>query len=877
MNLRDPGAATVLTPKQRLAYADSRLEARYWARESVLTLLAERTAQIDALLRELWQLHLKETDLALYAVGGYGRGEMLPHSDIDVLIVGHDPYSAAEDIEPFVQALFDLGLDVGHSVRALREIRAQARDDQTVATALFDRRPLVVNGSVAQALDQALDPSRVWSAADYYRAKLEEQRNRHAQYANADYGLEPNIKESPGGLRDLQTAMWVFQRHYGTSDPEALEAQQILTRQERDWLINGRRYLLWIRYGLHLVAGRKEDRLQFEHQRTLARRLGYVDTDAKLGVERFMQLYYRHVLTLREVNDIMLQVFDEQLLPTRGRARIEPINERFQLRNNYLEACDEAIFEAAPSTLLELFVLLAGRPGVAGVRANTIRAIRAHLHLIDDSFRSDPKNTELFLTLLRSSRSVVTQLTRMRRYGVLGRYIPEFGRIVGQMQHDLFHVYTVDAHTMEVLRNMRRFRLRSARQSNPVAAHCVRAITKIELLYIAGLFHDIGKGRGGDHSVLGAADAIEFCRRHGLNDSDTRLVAWLVEQHLTMSATAQRKDIYDPQVILEFAQMVKSERRLNYLYALTVADINGTNPTLWNNWRATLMRQLYLETKRALRRGLESPLDRAESVAETQSWARARLNAQDDPLADAAIDFVWHVLGDEFFLRHTPREVAEITEALARHDPDAGALVLVRPGTPQPGEADTNSLVVYLNDRPGTFATLVTLLDREQLSVYEAKVFTSDDGRCCNEFVVLDRDGQPVVDPDRWSRVAEKLRQALDAGDPVTASRRRLSRRARQLTRPTEVSITTEPGASVSTITIIASDRSGLLATIGQLLAEVGIGIRGARITTLGDRVEDSFDIQNADGLPVTDPESVYQLENHLRQELDRSVGASSA
>lgn len=865
-----------MSPRQRIEAFDAALEQRYWDREQILTLLAERTAEIDAVLRELWQTHLGHTDLALYAVGGYGRGEMLPHSDLDLLIIGDRPDREQTSIEAFVHALYDLGLDVGHSVRAENEVASLAEADLTVATSLFDRRPLVVNGAVEDALRQALDPAKLWRSDRFYRAKLAEQRERHDRYANTDYGLEPNVKESPGGLRDLQTAMWVFQRHYETNDPDQLEARAILTRQERDWLVNGRRYLLWVRYGLHLVAGRKEDRLQFEHQRTLARGLGYVDTDAKLGVERFMQLYYRHVLVLRELNDIMLQVFEEQILRSAERTRIEPVNDRFQLHNGYMEVRDEHLFSDNPSAILELFVLLAAHPGIGGVRANTIRAIRANLRLIDTEFRNRPENAQLFMQLLRSPQSVVTQLTRMRRYGVLGRYLPEFGRIVGQMQHDLFHIYTVDAHTMEVIRNMRRFRLRSATQTFPIAAHCVRAVARIELLYIAGLYHDIGKGRGGDHSTLGARDAAAFCARHGLSESDSNLVEWLVQNHLLMSATAQRKDIYDPEVILEFAQTVKSERRLNYLYALTVADINATNPTLWNHWRATLLHQLYAESKRALRRGLEAPIDRAESVADCQAWARERLAQQD--VADEAIDAVWEVLGDDFFLRHTPREVAEISGELGQHDPTDGALVLVRDSTPIPGETASNSIYVYMEDRPGIFSTIANMLDRERFSIYEAKVFTSADGRCCNQFVVLDSDGNPIAaDAERWQQIAERLAVILDdpASEPSTAQRR-LSRRARQLTRPTEVSLTTERNATSSRLQITASDRPGLLATIGQLLAELGISIIGARIATLGDRVEDTFEIKDADLRPITDPEAVYQLENHIRQEIDRSVGIAN-
>ena len=394
--------------------------------------------------------------------------------------------------------------------------------------------------------------------------------------------------------------------------------------------IDGRRFLWWVRYGLHLLAGRKEDRLQFEYQRALAQRLGFADTRAKLGVERFMNLYYQHVLALREVNDIVLQYFDESILRSREkpvhRTHQRTLSDPQQLHRNRLR---QRVRSMHPSALLEIFVIMANRRDISGVRAQTIRAIRDQLHLIDEEFRNNPDITRLFLELLKAPYTLVSQLTRMRRYGVLGRYLPEYGQIIGQMQHDLFHIYTVDAHTMMVIRNMRRFHYRASEEQFPVACHCVRNLPKIELLYIAGLYHDIGKGRGGDHSELGARDVAAFCARHGLNEDDTDLVAWLVEKHLFMSSIAQRRDIYDPDVILEFAGEVKSERRLNYLYALTVADITATNPTLWNSWRASLLRHLYNETRKTLRRGLESPIDRQATVRacqerRTRTSARAR-------------------------------------------------------------------------------------------------------------------------------------------------------------------------------------------------------------------------------------------------------------
>ncbi|MFK7914046.1 MAG: [protein-PII] uridylyltransferase [Pseudomonadales bacterium] len=863
-----PRAVDPNTPKARLAATDAALAERYWEHAQVLDLIAERTAFVDLLLQELWHKHIDTDELALYALGGYGRRELLPHSDLDLLIVGPKPKQHASAIEGFLHDLFDLHVEVGHSVRALKEVKASARDDLTIATALFERRPLQTTEAIDTKLSSIVDHKRLWQAVAFYQAKTQEQETRHQDYADSEYELEPNVKESPGGLRDLHTVMWVYQRGFGTSDPETLRELGALTEQERDWFISGRRYLLWVRYGLHLIAGRKEERLQFEYQRALAERLGYVDTGAKRGVERYMQQYYTHVLTLREVNDIMLQHFDETVVRGNKRARITPINERFQLRGDYLEAVADHVFENCPSALLEVFVLLAHHREVVGVRANTIRQIRGSLHLIGEDFRNDPDNTGLFIDLLKAPHNLVSQLTRMRRYGVLGRYIPEFGNIIGQMQHDLFHIYTVDAHTMQVIRNMRLFRYRSAEQDYPVAAHCARVIAKNELLYIAGLYHDIGKGRGGDHSTLGAEDARVFCTRHGLSNSDTELVVWLVRSHLMMSSTAQREDIYDPEVISTFANEVKSERRLNYLYALTVADINATNPTLWNSWRATLLRHLYSETRRALRRGLESPLDRQDSIDDCRSWAAERL--QKKGLSDSTIQQLWAIVEDEFFLRHTPREVAELTLRMHRHSLSQGPLVLVRQLSQQLAEGGATQIYLYMKDRPEIFAATVTTLDRFNLSVWEANIFTGPNGECFNRFVVLGEDGQASEDKALWQRVQNALEKNLAQPQNVDTNSRLLPRRIRQLMRESEVSLRTAQDAAASELNIIASDRPGLLARIGLLFVELKLSVIDARITTLGDRVEDSFLITDNHGKPITDQQRVYELENHIRQAIDR-------
>ncbi|MDP6375579.1 MAG: [protein-PII] uridylyltransferase [Pseudomonadales bacterium] len=857
-----------LAYRQLIEDNDEALAARYWGGEDIEFLVEDRAQFFDNLLTSMWREHFDDkqrASMALYAVGGYGRGELHPGSDIDLLIVIPRHFKARMTLEGFVRALFDLNIPIGHAVRTVRECRSEAQKDITVATSLLERRHLAGNERIVADLDKVMSSARIWPADRFFHAKRDEQDARHHRFDNVEYGLEPNIKASPGGLRDLQTALWVCLRRYGTSDPLKLEELGVISEQERTWLVNGKRFLWWVRYGLHLVAGRGDDRLQFEFQRILAQRLGYADTYAKLGVERFMHQYYRYVLSLREVNDIIFQLFNEAYT-RRRRPKREAINDRFIVHDDYLDVVHEKVFEHDPSALLETFVILANRRDISGVRASTIRLIRNSLHLIDDAYRRDPTNTGLFIELLKAPYTLVTQLTRMRRYGVLGRYIPEFGEIIGQMQHDMFHIYTVDAHTMMVIRNMRRFFYRTAEEQFPVAAHCVRHVPKIELLYLAGLYHDIGKGRGGDHSELGAKDSVRFCQRHGLSDDDANLVSWLVQAHLVMSSTAQREDIYDPEVVHRFATLVKSERRLDYLYALTVADINATNPTLWNSWRATLMRQLYNETRKLLRKGLESPRDRQATVRACQEGAIDHLlQAGEDEMA--SIDKVWESVGDEFFLRHSSRQVADITTQLLGHDAFEGPLIIMQNIESHVAAEGATEIFLYTRDQPNLFAASVIALNRLSLSVHDAVIFTSESGICFNTYVVLGDDRQ-MIRIGAESLTTQLTQMMSDPAALSSVAAQRMPRRQKQLARASQVTISNALPWS-STLTIVAADRPGLLAEIGLLFVELNITVLSARITTLGERVEDVFEIQSQNGQSITDQEGVYTLENTLRQRLD--------
>ncbi|MEX2367677.1 MAG: [protein-PII] uridylyltransferase, partial [Pseudohongiellaceae bacterium] len=576
----------ILCFKNAIANARQQLDERFRNRGKIEPVIRDLAWFIDQILVAAWKQYdwVDADDICLLAVGGYGRGALHPYSDIDIQILlaknNHNKHKA--NIEQFLMFLWDINLEVGQSVRTIKENKEEAARDITVATALMESRPLIGNPQLHSKLMAQLNQKKIWNPKLFFAAKKREQETRHQKSNDIEYALEPNIKVAPGGLRDIQTIGWIAKRYFNAPNLQSLYELGFLQKNEYTELVRAREFLWKIRYGLHMINGRREDRLLFEHQRTLADMFGYKDDDKSLGIEKLMQQYYRVVLIVRELNDVLLQLFDEEIIRSGEKAKIKPINKRFHIHNNYIEAVHTRVFRNTPFALLEIFVLMAQNRDIEGIRASTIRLIRNARPLINDEFRDDIRNKTLFMELLRSPHRVVTHLRQMKRYGILQRYLPEFGRIVGKMQHDLFHIYTVDDHTLQVMENMRRLRHKEAEEKFPIAAQIIKQLPKIELLYVAGLYHDIAKGRGGDHSILGERDAQVFCRRHYLGKWDTALVGWLVRNHLMMSSVAQREDIQDPETINEFARLVGDQIRLDYLYTLTVADINATNPNLWN-------------------------------------------------------------------------------------------------------------------------------------------------------------------------------------------------------------------------------------------------------------------------------------------------------
>ena len=857
--------------KKVITKARQVLDERFLAGSDIRRLITDRAWFIDQILRAAWSRFdwNKGADIALIAVGGYGRGELHPYSDIDLLILLNDSDQELfrDPIEGFLTLLWDIGLEVGQSVRSVAECAEEARADLTVITNLMESRTIAGPEHLRQSMLKVTSPSEMWSSKEFFLAKRNEQNARHSKYNNTEYNLEPNVKASPGGLRDIQTILWIARRQFGSLNLSAILDQGFLTEGEYSLLVSSQAFIWRVRYGLHMLAGRAEDRLLFDHQRSLAALLGYEDSDAKLAIERFMQKYYRVVMSISELSDLVGQHFAEVILWEGDSGEAAPLNSRFLVRDSYLEVVKDSVFVQRPFALLEVFVLLAQHPEIKGVRAETIRLLRDHRHLIDDDFRSDIRNTSLFIELFKCREGIHRNLRRMNRYGILGRYLPEFGHIVGQMQHDLFHIYTVDAHTLNVIKYLRKLSKPGVAEKYPLASKLVELLPKPELIYIAGLYHDIAKGRGGDHSELGAEDAQAFCVRHKLPAWDTRLVVWLVANHLIMSTTAQRKDLSDPQVINDFAQMVGDETHLDYLYVLTVADINATNPTLWNSWRASLLRQLHSETQRALRRGLENPLEREEQIRQTQRAALDSLVRNGTDPDDA--EQLWAQLGDDYFLRHSPTDVALHTRAILQHGDSSEPLVLIQETTQREFEGGTQ-IFIYAADQHDFFAVTVAAMDQLNLNIHDARIITSSSQFTLDTYIVLDADGTPIGnDPERIQEIRQGLIEALRKPEEyLTIIKRYVPRQLKHFAFPPQVTIHNDAQRLQTIIEVIAPDRPGLLARIGQLFLDFDLSVQNAKIATMGERVEDVFFVTNADNQPLSDPQLCIQLQQALVRQL---------
>ncbi|MGV8959480.1 MAG: [protein-PII] uridylyltransferase [Stenotrophomonas sp.] len=829
--------------RQSLEHADARLFKRFDQADHIERLLALRARAIDHLMKLAWRRCIPaDAGLSLFAVGGYGRGELFPHSDVDLLVLGesHCQRQHENALARLFALLWDSGMPASHAVRSAAQC-TEAAADQTVLTALIEARPVVADVAAQRALAQSVMPARVWPARDYFLAKREELLARHQRFGDTADNLEPDLKDGPGGLRDLNTLGWMALRSFGVSDLEALVGLGHLGIDEAAALKRERAVLAQLRFGLHLVAQRAEERLRFDYQKALAERMGFVDDAESLAVEKMMQGFYRSASVVRRVSDRLLQRFEEQF---DGEAVPEPVGDGFSLRRGYLSADDPQWPHGDVSRIFALFACWARTPAVRGLHSLTARGLAEMLDEIPAYNEVAQPVRELFIALMRGPQAVET-LARMARLGVLGQWIPAFAQVSGRMQFDLFHVYTVDQHTLMVLRNIGTFAGARANDRFSIAHEVWPRLRKPELLLLAGLFHDIAKGRGGDHSELGADDARQFCLAHGLSASDTELVTWLVSQHLRMSITAQKQDIADPDVIHAFASLVGTRDRLDYLYLLTCADIAGTSPKLWNAWKDRLLADLFFATRRALREGLEHPVPEAERVQEARDSVREQMRAAG--YDDATIERQFAAMPDEGFLRFRPEQQAWQAAALVDVRP-GDTLVKVRRIT-----ADGNALEVFVHspDRDGLFAAIVMTLDRKGYGIHRARVLDGPQDTIFDTFEVTPAD--VFADGDTVALEAA-LRRAL-SGDlnRLRPARRVMPRQLRHFKFAPRIEISDADEARRTVLNLVAPDRPGLLADVAYVLRDQRLRVQDARIATFGERAEDQFHLTDRHDHPLTE------------------------
>lgn len=842
---------------QRAKLADDRAELQRKFENGQLgrDLLQHLARLTDRHLRISWKNCAIPADLALVAVGGYGRGQLFPHSDVDILILlPHPPDSALrEKLETLVGTFWDIGLEAGHSVRTIDECFEIAAEDVTVQTSLLESRLITGNRELyrrfSRKLQQSIDPKA------FMRAKRIEQQERHSRHQATN--LEPNLKESPGGLRDLNTILWISKAARLGRTWLELARRGFITQDEARAIGRHERVLDLLRIRLHFLAGRREDRLLFDHQTALAKQLGFANRTSKSASERLMQRYYLTAKSVSQLNTILLQNLALRISPPSDNRTITPLNKRFVIRGELLSAPDERIFARDPRAILEVFLLLQQRSEIKGIGAVTLRALwRARRH-INPAARRDPRMRALFMDILRSPTRMIRELRRMHQYDILGRYIPAFGRIVGQMQHDLYHVYTVDEHILKVVRNVRRFAVPELAHEFPLCSRLMSEFAKPELLYLAGLFHDIAKGRGGDHSDLGKIDAQRFCKAHGLQAADCDLVAWLVEQHLVMSATAQKQDLGDPEVINAFASRVGDQRRLIALYLLTVADIRGTSPKVWNAWKAKLLEDLFHATRRQLA-GEDTEPQYGQRARQEDAMARLRLYA----IAEADYQKFWQQLDTAYFLRHEAQEIAWHTRQLFNHV--NSQVPVVRARLSPIGEG--LQVVVYVADQKELFSRICGFFEGISFDIFGAKIHTTKHGYALDTFHIQDASNRQPEYRDLISYIEYELTALLSHKTPLPPlTKPRLSRQLRHFPITPEVNIQADERGAYCMLSVVAGDRPGLLSRISRMLTAFDINLHSAKINTLGSRAEDTFVVS---GNIFNNSKMTVQFESKLLDQL---------
>jgi [protein-PII] uridylyltransferase len=862
----------MISIKQQLQENNQALQQAFVNGTDIGELLHKRSQTIDEILIDLWPDN-NTPSTALIAVGGYGREEMHPASDVDLLILlKHEPNETEqEQLSNFVTTLWDLGLEIGHSVRTLDECINEARNDLTVITNLIESRFLCGDNTLFAQLHDQLSPQKgIWSSRDFFNAKMEEQAKRYKRYGDTAYRVEPNLKDGPGGLRDLQTIGWIALREFGIHSIKELSHYNLLNKEEYQALIEARDFLWKVRFSLHQIAGRKEDRLLFDYQHQLAEIFCETSEDEeshKQCIETFMQQYYRTITELERLNEMLLGLIRQRILHTENTPP-KTINHYYHNNDGYLGLSQKQLFKTHPHTMLEVFHIMQIIPELKGLTPETLRELKQNLHRIDETFRNNAHHKQIFMNIMSESQGITFALRRMNRYGVLAAYIPAFENIVGRMQYDLFHAYTVDDHTLNVIRNIRRLSTPSGAEELPFCSKIFKTLQIPTILYLAGLFHDIAKGRGGSHSEKGAVDALEFCLSHDMNQHDAETVSWLVRNHLEMSSIAQRKDINDPEIIQGFADLVAVQSRLDYLYLLTICDIKGTNPTLLNSWKHSLLKGLYRATKMQLKSQYSANKNSIILIQQKKKAVETKL-LNSHTATQQQIDTFWQRVDARYILQHTVESLLwQITEII--HHDDTQPLIRIR--------SDENNkstlLFIYTKDQKNLFIKITSALEQQHLNVVAARISSSHDGYVLDTLNILDANNEMLSLQSDQEQLIENLQKKLTSQDfSINFQHHRTPRQLKHFNTPTRVDFEQDNKYHQTIITIYTADRPGLLTQISEVFIEQGLTIHDARISTLGETAEDIFHVTLLEKDQKTNKEKMITTEDEQQRVRNAIVG----
>ncbi|WP_193393424.1 [protein-PII] uridylyltransferase [Legionella steelei] len=851
--------------KNTLRQFKEKLREEFDYKTNITTITRKLVNFIDELVINLFTKNQLDHDVfCLLALGSYGRRELQLYSDVDILLLHTEKVSKSQlqRAQNFIQDCWDVGLDLSHQITSVSSCAELASQDVAVVSSLMDMFLLCGRGALMEELIYQIHPLHMWISHDYFLAKLQEQKKRDAKYGETAYNLEPNVKYGPGGLRDLHILLSIGKRHFNIKKLADGIGYGFITDKEYEKLTYCQHFLWRVRFALHVLAEKAEERLSFDYQVKLAQFFGYKDKPHSLAIEQFMKDYFKVIKRNRELNEMLLQWFDETIAHS-PKQKLFHLDNEFQLSNNYIEVRNTRIFIHHPQALLKLFLWIARRPDIEGVRANTIRLIRESLYLMNKRFKASSETTELFMSILKTADGPYKALHRMNRYGVLAHYLECFAMVTGQMQYDLFHVYTVDQHTLFVIRNLSRFKEKSYVEQFPLCVQIMSTLNKPELVYLSALFHDIAKGRGGDHSELGAVEALHFAQNHRLEKEDSELLVWLVRNHLIMSQTAQRQDIYDPNTIKNFCKLLPHPHYLDYLYLLTVADICGTNPTLWNSWKDSLLKELYRAAKHMLHKEQEL-MDETELIKVRKHYALSLLVTEG--IKTKTVEDLWEQFKDKYFLHESPEIIARHTKAILACT--QFPLVMIMPHHSQGG----TEVFIYMPHRDDRFAIATTVLSNHNVTIQEAMILTSDNQYDLDTYIILDEQNQAFFDKQRSHDIQQALCAHLAQTEQVPAvARKRLSRALAHFNVKTQIHYNEDLTYHQTRLFLVTGDRPGLLATIGRVFSTLNIHLHNAKIVTAGERAEDTFYITNQQNQSLNNEEKEL-LKQKLIQELQMTL-----